>query len=85
MIICGLVTLLGVPAVAGSLCWRRGRRKTALAAVCVAGLSSGFFLYGGYNRNSLPDRALYGLDGSTLDPAGSVPVVLGLEPRPGLR
>ena len=85
MIVCGLVTLLGVPAVAGSLCWRRGRRKTALVAVCVAGLSSGFFLYGSYNRNSLPDRALYGLDGSTLDPAGRVPVVLGLEPRPGLR
>ena len=75
VIACSLLTLTGLSSLATVLAFRAGRRRGA-AAVAGLGLAvTTAFLIGTFSRRSLSERQLFGIDGSTRDPAGRVPVV----------
>ena len=87
LLLCGTVTMAGIPLTAGWLGYRRNRHGLAAVALLAGFLSTGLFLYGALNRQSMSRRAVYGPTEAGLDPDGLIPVLraMGAEPPAAIR
>ncbi len=75
VIACSLLTLTGLSTLATMLAFRAGHRRGAATLAGIGLVVTTAFLTGTFSRRSLSERQLFGIDGSTRDPDGRVPVV----------